>query len=189
VLAIALCSTVVLGLAACAPDDRPIVDDPTTSPSASSAPSASGTPTAEPDSGSPIDISCSQLVSDQVIYDWGNGNFAADPNFSPAAGSPAAEAVAADGVACGWINLTSGETVTVSAADLGADALVTVTSDLAASSAPASSLGEGGYFVASGGIGHADVVRGSLWVSAESALFGEAADAKPLVSAAVSAIG
>jgi hypothetical protein len=188
-IALAVSATVVLGLAACAPEDRPLPSESAT-PSSPSSPSASPstTPTAEP-GGAAIDVSCSQLVSDEVVYEWGSGNFALDPTYVPAPGSSAASAVAADGVACGWVNLTSGVTVAISAANLSADALATVTSDLAANSAAAPGLGAGGYFATNGGVGRADVLDGSLWINAESVWFAEVADAKDLVSAAVAAVG
>lgn len=186
-LALLLPLVAVVALAGCAPTDQ-TAEQPAPTATRSSTPSAtpSAEPTPEPTS-SPIGLSCSQLVSDQVIYNWGSGNFALDDSYTPAAGSAAASAVAAGGVACRWINLTSAETVDVAVAAPGSAALETERASAAAAGSAAPEL-SGGYFRMEGSAGRVDVFTATLWVTASSVWFGSSADAAPLVESALAAV-
>lgn len=188
VLPVVLVCAVALGVVGCAPDDHLLPTPTTTSP----VPSLPSTPE-PPDpnegvSGGKIDLLCNQLVSDDVIYEWGNGNFAIDSTFAAPAGSLAADAVAEGGLACGWVNLSSGETVSVAVADLGDDALATAKADAAARSTPTTAYGADGFFSFDGSAGHVDVFSGNYWLTAESTWFYQQGDAAPLVSAAIDAL-
>ncbi len=178
-LALLACAGLVLGLAACAPDDH------TLSPTAT-APGTFG-PDDDPVNEA-IGINCQALVTDQAVYDWGSGNFAIDVDYEPAADSPAAEAVAAGGLACSWLNLTSGERLDVAVAILPADELAT-TRDAIAATAAATDFGADGYFVVEAGAGRADAFTSDYWLTATSSAFGVAGDAAPIVSAALAALG
>lgn len=182
--------TIVVGaasLSACAPQRTP----PTASPSVSSTagtPSASATPTATAAaSGEPFTIDCTELVGDQTIYDWGSGNWALDPNATVAANSAAAEVVAHAGTACGWINLSSGETLTVAAATPGSHDLAAAKTG-AAAGASISGLGTDAYFSSSNGVGTVQAFTGTHWLVASSTWFYEAGDAQPIVADALAAL-
>lgn len=180
----ALVLTCALTLSACALE-RGV---PTPAPSTGS-PSNEASPTATPPaSGEALTIACTDLVSDQTIYDWGSGNWALDPGYTFAAGTPAADAVARSGTACGWVNLTSGETMTVSVAALSLDELGKLKSDIASAGSPVTTLGVDAFFASDGGTGTIDVFSGKRWLSASSTWFLEAGDAQPIVSAALEAL-
>jgi hypothetical protein len=115
------------------------------------------------------------------MYDY-NPNFSLLGDLDAAAGSLAADALAQQGVACRWINDTSGETIDIAAADLSGPALAerrTAAGDVT------NDFGVEGYFRA----GEAQAISGSYWITIVSNAFFEPADATPLVSAAVDSLG
>jgi hypothetical protein len=189
----AVATITVLGLTAC-------VGSPTASPSSSASASESASSSATPTSATPttgptptatagtqaqsVTIACGTLVSAQTMYNF-NPNFGLDSTFRPAGGTPAATAVADQGVACNWTNQSSGDTVTIAAVRPGSVALATLKA-AAAGGTPVSGLGESAYFASSGGRGRVDAFTGAYWVVATSVFFSTGADAKDLVSAALS---
>ena len=180
------CIVLSLSLSACAPD-RPAPNSTPGTAVPSSEQSASPTPTPAT-SGDAFTISCTALVDDQTIYDWGSGNWALDPGATFAAGTPAADAIARSGTACGWVNLTSGETMTVSVAALTLDELEKLSVGIASAGSPATTYGVDAFFASDGGTGTVDVFSGRYWLSASSSWFFEAGDAQPIVSAALEAL-
>lgn len=123
------------------------------------------------------------------MYDF-NPNFSLITPWTPDAGTPAAEAVAAQGVACRWVNDTSGEAIDVSVAAFDAATLdAKATATYQASTMVPTYGGDEGYFGVTGGVGEAVVFSGSSWLVVRSALFLEPGDAEPLVTAALSALG
>lgn len=182
---------VVLLLGGCALLGAP---GPTGSPSdgatESSSPSPSPTEPGETDApNTPLSIACTALVSDQAIYDWGNGNWAADPDFTAPSGSSAATIEGYAGTACGWINLTSNEKLYVAAANLTDDQRVEVEATLKSTGSAVATYGGTGYFGVGNGTGQADTLIDSVWISARSTWFLEAGDASDIMSAAVGAVG
>jgi hypothetical protein len=170
-------------LAGCVPSAEP---EPT--PVESSTTSATPTPeptVSEPPVGVPVTISCSDLVSAQVIYDF-NPNFGLVDGFDPAASSLAALAIANNGIACRWINQTSGETLDVSVADLPEASLSALRAN-AGTAVP--DFSSDGYFATAGGVGSAQAFTGSYWIAAVSTAFFDAVDAAPIVNAAIDALG
>lgn len=153
------------------------------SPSATTSAEPSASP---PSSSAPVDIACDALITPQAMYDF-NPNFSLLASWAPDAGTPAADALAAEGVACRWKNDTSGEAFDVSVASPGADALAARKSD-AASGTSTSYGGAEGYFAVSGGVGEATAFEGPYWVVARSTYFAAPADAQSLLEAALSAL-
>jgi hypothetical protein len=152
-------------------------------------PSASPTESAVPENaGTPIGLSCDELVSPQAMYDY-NPNFGLNDSYVPAAGSAAARILDFNGLACSWVNQTSGEMIAVSVADLPAATLSKIKGDLTASSKPVTAFGPSGYFTVASGKGAADALNGPYWVDASSTAFGEAGDAQPIVAAALNGLG
>ena len=92
------------------------------------------------------------------------------------------------GTACGWVNLTSGETLTVSVAALSLDELAKLKSGIASAGSPVTTYGVDAYFSSDGGTGTIDVFSGEYWLSASSSWFFEAGDAQPIVSVALEAL-
>jgi len=174
VLAIVLCTTAVLGLAACAPND------PVLSPSATPSESASEAEATSPPPPQPVaetvDITCTTLISDQAIYDWGSGNFALDGESTPAGG-----------LACRWINLTSQETLDV-AVSIPTDANLSAAREAAATAGTAAPALGDAYFRSANDVGFVDVFSGGYWLTMQSTWFFETNDALPLVEAATAAL-
>ena len=187
-IALALAGLVVGGVSACSPDTPAA---PATSPK----PTASATTTAKPTPsataapvGTPVDIDCNTLITPQAIYDF-NPNFGLKDSYKPAAGTEAADIVAMNGLACGWVNQTSGEVVEVAVANLPADKLTELKNAFVTSSNSVPTYGVEGYFKVDGTIGEAEAFGGPYWVSASSASFYEPGDAVMIVDAALAGLG
>ncbi|HEU4808249.1 MAG TPA: arginyl-tRNA synthetase, partial [Homoserinimonas sp.] len=135
----------------------------------------------------PVTIDCNTLVSPQAVYDY-NPNYGYQPDFTPAAGSDVATIVANQGVACNWVNQTSGVTFVIAVAQLAAGDLAGIRDGLPDSSR-VSGIGDAAYFSASGGLGVAQVFSGPYWVVATSPAFYEMADPRPILDAALAALG
>ena len=182
----------VLALTGCQPTDGSSANGlPTTGPSdgpvTSASPTSAPLPTPTPSAtvSPPIGIGCSALISAQVMYDF-NPNFGLLADTRPAAGSLAAKAVAAGGLFCQWVNQTSRDTIDVSVARLSSADSAARQDALTGSTA---AFGAPGYFAASGGSGVAQAFSGEYWIVAASPAFSEAADAQPLMSAAITSLG
>lgn len=191
-----LMATVLL-LSACVPAGD---SEPTSS--ASPRPTASATPTgtatasatpetpAEPEveTGEPVGLSCNDVVTPQQIYDY-NPNFGLVDGFVPESGSLAGQAVAANGLACRWMNQTSGATIDVSVAHLDARSNEIRKESLASNSTSVSDFGPDGYFD-QGDVGSAaQAFPGEFWVTAASVAFFTAEDAAAIMGNATAAVG
>ncbi|MGV8859373.1 MAG: arginyl-tRNA synthetase [Rhodoglobus sp.] len=155
--------------------------DPSSTPSSSATPEPTTSATADPEATA-VTLACTDLISPQAMYDF-NPNYLLLNNFSPAAGSPAATALASKGIACRWENSTSGVTIDVSVAKPAPNKL-----DGLKSNAGSAASGFDGYFAAAGGTGTAQVFSGAYWATLSSQAFFEAADAAELVSDVRSAL-
>jgi hypothetical protein len=151
----------------------------------------SSTPPAEPEPASSapndpeataVDVACTDLISPQAMYDF-NPNFLLLNSFTPAAGTPAATALASEGVACRWENSTSGIMIDVSVAKPAPNKL-----DGLKSNAGGPASGFDGYFAAAGDTGTAQIFSGTYWVTLSSKAFFEAGDVVDLVADVRSAL-
>lgn len=194
--ALTVAAVLVLGVSGCVPQGPPEPvessgslesQQPTTPPADAPEPAVTDVP-AEGFSSTPVTIDCNKLVSPQAVYDY-NPNYGHQPAFTAATGTDVATIVANQGVACNWVNQTSGVTFVVAVAQLAADDLATVQADVAAGSTAVSGIGDAAYFTASGGVGVAQVFDGPYWVVASSAAFYEVAEPKPILEAALAALG
>ena len=196
-LMVTLSAVAMVGLSGCvgSPKSSPTSSSdptPSASVSASSSPSASASPAppsatpSVPANGKPVTIGCNSLISAQAMYDF-NTNFGLDTGFMPRAGSAAAIAVADGGVACNWINQTSGDTVTFSVARPGTDKLLALKST-AASGTPVSGVGDAAYFRTVSGSGRVDVFSGDYWLVGTSVYFSSASEAAHLLKVALGAL-
>lgn len=109
------------------------------------------------------------------------------PGYTPAAGTGGAAAVSGKGVACGWVNNTSKDTLVISAAKPGPAAITSAKASTSGGT-PVSGLGDAAYFSTTAGAGRVDVFSGTTWVTATSTYFSSAADASPLVTSALAAL-
>ena len=187
-------ATLTIGLlAGCVPGAEP---EPSTTapllPSESASPPAEPTPapteTVGPDPGAtPYDISCEKLASLQTMYDF-NPNFGLTGSFSPAAGTPAADAAADQGTLCRWVNATSGEAIDFTAS-IPSPAEFVARKAAAASGTPVTGLGADAWFSTQHGVGTVQAFKGDKWVTVSSAWFSLAQDAQALVTEAAKAVG
>ena len=135
-----------------------------------------------------LEVDCQVLVSDEVIYEWGSGNWAIDPDFTVPSGSSTEVVVDQGGTACGWINLTSGEKLSVAVGAFRPDELGELRAERASVAEPVDSFGADGYFVVVGQSGQADAFTDDNWVTANSTWFLSPGTAAPIVQAALEAV-
>ncbi len=191
-LLLPLAALTILGLAGCAPAATSSTSAPTNTPSAS----ASATPTSSPSptatasdvDGIPMTIGCRDLISDQAIYDY-NPNFSLKSDYTPASGSIAAEVVRQNGLACAWVNQTSGELIELAVANLPAAHSTRLKNELVTSSKSVPTYNVEGYFRVDGSSGEAQAFADPYWIVAVSTGFFEPGDAAPIVAAAVKSLG
>ncbi|MEO5921996.1 MAG: iron ABC transporter ATP-binding protein [Pseudolysinimonas sp.] len=184
---IALAALALALLAGCAPqsDDGGNDPEPTTSSDATTKPTTA--PTDKP-VGTPIDATCTDLVSADTLYIY-NPNFGAIDDFTPDEGTAAASALEYQGLACRWQNLSSGDNIDVSVAQLDDDSLTALKNTAFADSEMVPTYGEEAYFSVEGDIGVAQVFVGSYWIVAESPVFLEPGDATELIDAILAGLG
>lgn len=151
-------------------------------------PAASETPSEAPAEGTstPVDIPCDQLVSLQTMYEF-NPNFSLLASWTPDAGTPAAEARAADGVVCRWQNDTSGVTIDISVASFDAATLAAKAEAAGGSSVNAYGADEA-YFGTAGDVGEAVAFEGPYLVVVRSVMFGAPEDAAQIMSSVLAAL-
>jgi len=164
----------------------------------SAAPTPSATATPEPTAteapvsvGNPITIDCDTLISLDEIYAF-NPNYGLSESYVPAAGTEAATIVEAKGLACQWVNQTSGEVVQVAVADLPTDKLTALKNNFVMNSNSVPTYGVEGYFeapAADGDMGVAEAFSGAYWISASSDAFYEPGDAQPIIESALAGLG
>ena len=189
----------MLTLSACGPTlDPRSASTPTPTTTATSTASATPTATASPgpdasptprvETGTPIGLSCNDVVTPQQIYDY-NPNYGLVNGFVPQSGSLASQAVAANGLACRWMNQTSGATIDVSVAHLDAKSTAIRKDYLASTSTSVSNFGPDGYFD-QGDVGSAaQAFPGEFWVTGTSIAFFTAEDASSIMGSATAAVG
>lgn len=178
-------------LAGCVPTADSADPDATSTPTASSTPSATPTPSSTPTSavdGIPITISCDQLIPAQAMYDY-NPNFSLKSDYSPAAGSLAAEVATQKGLTCAWVNQTSGDLIEVAVANLPDAHLTQLKNELVTTSHSVPTYDVEGYFILNGSKGEAQAFSDPFWIVATSTAFFEPGDAQPIVAAAITALG
>lgn len=182
-------------LSGCVGDDE--AAEPSASPSAPSpaisatpAPSPSATPMEpgeEPDAiaAVPLGVGCDTLVGAQALYDF-NPNVGTDPAFDPASATLAPIALDMQGTACGFLNQTSGERISVAAARVETGSVAALAREVAARGG---ALGDGRAFRTGGSTSTLEVLAGEIWIVVEGpAVFG-AEDLAPLAEAARAGAG
>jgi hypothetical protein len=166
---------------------------PTSAAEPSSTPSdPPSTPSAEPSEPTTqpavqIDADCDTLVSPDAMYAF-NPNFGLVDDWRPESGSPAADAVALEGVACQWLNQTSSDTIDLSVANLDDEGLESLKNAAVEQSTMVPTYGDEAYFEVEDGVGTAIVFDRSYWLVVSSGYFFEPGDATEIVEAALSAL-
>ncbi len=178
-------------LAGCVPSPSPSASglvpptaDPRVTPTGTNPP----VPTASP-STTTVSVPCDTLISRQTIYDF-NPNFGLIDSWTPAAGSPAAVAKSDKGVACRWLNQTSGDLIDLSVASLDAASLESLKNQTVGTSTmvPTYSGADEGYFSVSNGVGTAVVFDRSYWIVITSSYFAEPGDPSDLIASVLAAL-
>ncbi|BDZ44234.1 hypothetical protein GCM10025866_01430 [Naasia aerilata] len=153
----------------------------------STEPTPSPTPTETGPTSVPVTQTCDQLVPAQALYDY-NPNFAPVPDYTPAAGTDAALIESYQGVACGWSNLSSGNTVEIAVAHLGSEDIEKLANSLVLTTPSVPTYGGVDYFKYANGVGTANAFSGDYWIVARSAEFFEPGDAAQLVASVKAAL-
>ncbi|MDN4598711.1 iron ABC transporter ATP-binding protein [Leifsonia virtsii] len=147
---------------------------------AASSPSATPTPSDPP---TPVGLTCEQVVTPDQLYAY-NPNYGVDPGYAPKAGSLEKKIADWQGVACAWLNQTSGDVIQVAVAKPPASAMEGLKNSAITASNPVPTYGVPpqveGYF-APGSSGQVQIFRGSYWIVADSPVFQEPGDAAPLM--------
>lgn len=184
-----IAAVAAVALSGCAPESSEHSashsPSPSTSASASASPDASVEPSQNPDAvaeATPVGVSCDDIITAQNLYDF-------NPNFSritspSSVSATAKQATELKGIACYYVNQTSGELITVTVATPGPTTLAALRTDLAASATPAPALGDAWF-----ANGQTTVLTGAHWVTVASDVFYEAADSKQLVDYVTSHLG
>lgn len=179
-----------------APSLEPIAptDEPTVAPSPEPSDDADGdspgpTPDPQPTEvrdaplrGQPFSVACDEVLTPQQLYDY-NPNVGADPGYRPRGGSGPERTVELSGTACGWINQTSGETISIGVAHFDAVNFSRVREMARTAGGSSSGLGMDGHYRTSSGLGVVDAFTGSYWIAAESSTFFAPEDVAPLLEA------
>jgi hypothetical protein len=186
----------LFGLAGCKAETDTQSSSTTHSPRATSTSSASATPDAvasqDPAAkpthapGTPVGVACDGLISLQQMYDF-NPNYSRLSNYTPKAGTDGSVALEFQGLACQWVNDTSGNLISVSVARPAAADLAALRSSASHGTA-VSGLGDAAYFGKKGQVGQLQVFDGPFWLSTSSAFYGTPDDASQLLSMAMSSL-
>lgn len=186
----------LLVLTGCSPDatgtpTSSATPSPSATASASATPTPTPTPTPEP-TGTPVALTCAQLLTPQEVYDF-NPNYGTAPGYKPAEDSLASIAVKYSGLACGWSNQTSGELVEIAVARPEPSLMTTLEDKAIADSQVvptySSSPAIKGYFTMQGRSGQVQVFTDTHWLTLSSPAFFEPGDAQALVASVLSNLG
>ncbi len=161
---------------------------PPTSDSPEPTPSATSEPTVAPTEGAdPLDVDCSDLVDADAVYAF-DPNYGLIDSWDPPAGSPAAEALAAGGVACRLVRESGGGTIDLSVARLTAEEITAKKNEAFAASTMVPTYGDEAYFEVEAGVGTAIVFQGDDWLVISSAAFAEPGEPTEIIDAALAAL-
>lgn len=130
---------------------------------------------------------CEELVTPNELFEF-NQNFGPQPEYEAEPGSLAARVVELRGVACGWSNQTSNETIEIAVAHLPTSDITDLKNDLVLKSTAIPTYGDEAYFDSDSGVGTAQVFSGDYWIVARSVTFYEPGDATTLVEDVIQAL-
>lgn len=134
----------------------------------------------------PLSVDCDALVSVDTLYDF-NPNVGIDPAHVPTARG--AEAISYSGVSCGWVNQTSGDTLTLALARFERASLDTVRETAAEREGATAVDGDGDAWIRRvNGVGALEMVTAQYWIVVESRMIVEASDADVLIDAIVATL-
>lgn len=177
----------VAALSGCTPTAAPPTHTTAATPPAASSPTGKPTTPATPTSvpWTPVTLTCDALLTPQQMYEY-NPNFGKDPDYKPKPGSDAARIVASKGLACGWLNQTSGDKIEIAMGRPPAATLTDLNNRAVTTSHAVPTYGVPpavwGYFNPANSSGEAQIFQNGYWVVWNSSIFLEPGDAAPLVA-------
>lgn len=181
-------SLLLIAVSGCTPTtDAGTLETPKPTGPVEQSPQPNPVPSLSP-TGTPIALSCSDLVSPDTIYDF-NPNFSAIRSYKPADGTVGASAIDLSGVACRWQNETSSETIDLSVADVDTATIASLTKAAAAQGSPAEVDGaDAAYFSLSNGVGAEVAFVHGYWIVVSSPFFSSSGDAATIVGSVISKV-
>ncbi|TFD48917.1 hypothetical protein E3T55_12795 [Cryobacterium frigoriphilum] len=187
----------LLALVGCSADSDPAASESpsstssaqaTDAPAESAAPSATPSPTATP-AGTTVALECDEALTPDDVYAF-NSNYGTAPDYSPEAGSDAATAVEYDGLACGIMNQSSGDIISIGIAAPNEVLRNQMYDAAVAQSQPVPTYGDApaveGFFASIDGVGEAQIFTDTYWVTMQSVDFFEPGDTQGLMAAVIS---
>lgn len=180
-------------LAACT--SNPVSAGTTASAPASAAPSSTApvpTPTTPPPTqtaadATPVSLKCSKMVP-KAVADQLAPDLTRVKDFTPTAGTPAAQLMALRGTVCSWTD-AAGDLLEVAIAKPSAADATRLKNDLVRRSNSVPTYGGEAYFEIVDHVGRVDAFRGRTWISARSNRFIEPGDAAGVIAAVDAAAG
>jgi len=143
------------------------------------------TPPAPPSNtpaGMPVIRGCDELVPAQTAFEF-NESFSADESYQPAVGTLAADAAELGGVACAWVDESSGEVMSVAVANPSGEELASREGDAGrAASAFA------GYFTADNNVAQAQAFTGPYWVIVDTSFAADENELAPIVDSVLESL-
>jgi len=170
---LALALVVAGGVASCTPAPEATPTQTAVAP----APEPSPSQTAAGDPGAPVDADCDDLLDEDAVYAF-NPNTAFDESYVGPIDSNAATAVELGGIACSWVNQSSGDRFTISVAHPSTEQLSVFESESA--SAPRA-LEYDGTFDGDDDAASTSAVVGPYWVTGNFEFFVEQGDVTPIM--------
>lgn len=128
----------------------------------------------------PVGITCEELLTANALYEY-NPNVGYDPGYR--ASDDEKIALASGGIACGWINQTSQEPLSVAVARLDGPGLAARQNGAATADGAVALVGAAGYFRAGTSGGVIDAFIGDYWVMMTSPEFFSEDDGETLLEA------
>ncbi len=177
----ALSAAVLLTLTACAGLGSTEGQPSSTSEATSSGDSSSDA-TQSTLKGQQLNLECEDILSLEDMYEY-NPNVGSDPSFK--ATGTASDMVSIGGVACGWMNQTSQDTIEIAVArpdEASRELVLNATANLYEAVPTYGTPPEvEGYFGLEGSVGVATVFADGYWIELRSVTFYEPGDVTPLV--------
>jgi hypothetical protein len=117
-------------------------------------------PPADTSIGQVVPQGCSQLITPSQMYAYDPNLSGLANNWTPAAGTAAAQAQTWNGVACQWIRETGNVSLTLSVANIVDPGTLAQLQTTAQAGAPVTGLGDSAYYAN----GELQIFRGTYWV-------------------------
>lgn len=146
------------------------------------------TETVDPIVGTAIEIGCEELLSASAL-DFYGGTFTPVADFTPGVDWRAQLLVDQRGVACLWVDQSTGKSLVLAVANMPHENLETIKNDRFLESNSVPTYGVEGYFMMVDTVGEAEAFDDPYWIYTRSDVYFEPGDALPAVSSAMDALG